>query len=163
MRIRKFLFVITFAAIGFAVVSCDMTTVISPRIDVSRQLVRTNLSGVCDTIMLDDSLNIGDTVRMGLLLNGYYDPLVSFVASADESKVHLSLNWPDTLGGITAESDPAHAKLIFIPDSVSACLTTLSYVPVEAGSHQINLTLTSSAKAPYSQGALQFNIAVRKP
>ena len=65
-----------FAAIGFAVVSCDMTTVISPRINVSRQLVRTNLSGVCDTIMLDDSLNIGDTVRMGLLLNGYYDPLL---------------------------------------------------------------------------------------
>ena len=75
----------------------------------------------------------------------------------------MKLNWPDTLGGITPESDPAHAKLIFIPDSVAACLTTLRYVPVEAGSHQINLTLTSSAKAPYSQGALQFNIAVRKP
>ena len=142
-------------------VSCDMTTVISPRVTAANELVRTSLTGERDTILFSDSLNIGDTVQMGMLLNGYYDYLVAFNASADTSKVRLSLNWPDSLGGITDASDPAHAKLVFVPDSVFACLTTLSYVPVSGGTHQINLTLTSSAKEPYSQYMAQFNIAVR--
>lgn len=159
MKCKSVLFVL----VALMAVSCDMTTVVSPRITVSNELIRTSITGVRDTISFGDSLNVGDTVQLGMLLNGYYDYLVSFEATADTSKVRLSVAWPDSLGGVTEASDPAHAKLVFIPDSVYACLTTLSYVPVSHGVHPINLVLSSAAKAPYSQSAIQFYIAVRKP
>ena len=157
MKYKSILFVL----VTLLAVSCDMATVVSPRISVSNELVRTSITGARDTILFSDSLNIGDTVQMGVLLNGYYDYLVSFAATADTSKVHLSVIWPDSLGGVTDASDPAHAKLVFVPDSVYACLTTLNYVPVSGGTHQINMALTSAAKAPYSQCVAQFYIAVR--
>ncbi|MBO7456798.1 MAG: hypothetical protein J6T71_03115 [Paludibacteraceae bacterium] len=159
MKYKSILFVL----VALLAVSCDMATVVSPRIVASNQLVRTSITGERDTILFSDSLNIGDTVQMGILLNGYYDYLVSFAATADTDKVHLSVAWPDSLGGTTDASDPEHAKLVFVPDSVYSCLTTLSYVPVSPGVHPINLVLTSAAKAPYSQSAAQFYIAVRKP
>lgn len=152
---------VLFVLVALLVVSCNMETVVSPRISVSSELVRTSIAGKRDTVSFSDSLDIGDTVQMGVLLNGYYDYLVTFAATADASDVLLSLAWPDSLGGVTDASDPAHAKLVFVPDSVYACLTTLRYVPVRAGTHRINMALTSAAKAPYSQCTAQFYIAVR--
>lgn len=157
---RYYFFIL--ALVALVATACDWTSVVSPRISASQEVYRTSAAGVRDTITLRDSLSVGDTAQLRMVLYGYYDYIVSFEATADTSKVKLALDWPDSLGCTTPDSDPAHAKLVFKPDSVYNCITTLSYMPVDSGSCAIKLVLTSAAKAPYSQTAAQFYIAVKK-
>ena len=160
---KKHLFLgLAFVAVLFAFVSCEMKSVMSPSIQQASEIIRTDTNGVCDTILLTDSLHVGDTVQFGLLLNGYYDYLRTFTVSADEANVAVSLIWNDEFKeALSQESDPGHGKLIFVPEKVYGCYTALQYIPLHSGTFRIDMTLVSAAEAPYTSQQLYFFIAVR--
>jgi len=145
-----------------AVVSCNTKSTFTPGLRVLSVLQRTTAEGVQDSISLADSLNIGDTVRMTMIVDGYFDYLLSVVAKADTGKVKVSLEWNDEqMDMLSPEADLQHGKLIFLPSKVPACVTVLTYIPVESGTHPINIDVTSFAEAPYSSSSWSFNVAVR--
>lgn len=159
-----------FAFVAAAFVACETKSVISPGIRFSSALYRTYTvqgslgqdSIVKDTISLQDSLQLGDTVRMPMVCEGYYDYLRALTISTDTSKVKVSLAWNEEDSAcLSDEADPEHGRLAFLPDKVYACFTTLTYVPVVTGTHRIDITLTSAAREGYSEGAWHFNLAVK--
>ena len=161
MKMRIFLWCSLFV-FALSLTSCEGSAAITPSFYQASSLIRTSSSGVKDTITLADSLRVGDTVRMGLLLNGYYDYLTSFVASADTANVRLSLAWGEELSAyLAADADPEHGKLTFAPDCVYVCVTTLTYVPRKSGRHEIDLLVTSNAPSSYSRQSGHFFIAVK--
>lgn len=162
--------VLLFALVAFALVACDLDTVVSPGVQLSSSLYRTYTvqdslgqdSLVRDTISYTDSLNIGDTVRIPMLCQGYYDYVRSLKITTDTAKLHASLLWDDEYKSYLAEdADPEHGYLSFLADQVFAFYTTLIYVPVASGTHRVEIFIQSNAKEPYSQGAWHFNVAVR--
>ena len=165
---KKNILLIAFVAFAFA--ACNLDSVISPGVQLSSSLYRTYTvqgslgqdSLVRDTISYTDSLNIGDTVRISILCQGYYDYVRSLKITTDTAKLRASLVWDDEYKSYLAEdADPEHAYLSFIPEKVFAFYTTLIYVPVASGTHRVDILIQSNAKEPYSQGAWFFNTAVK--
>ena len=166
MKYKFFLF----ALVAVAFVACETKSVVSPSVRVSSSLYRTYTvqdslgqdSLVRDTISLLDTLRVGDTVRMGMVCEGYYDYLRTVTIVSDTSKVKVSLAWDEkNKTCLTEAADPEHGKLAFVADSVYACFTTLTYIPVASGAHRIDISLISAAQEGYSQGSWHFNIAVK--
>ena len=145
-----------------AFIACNTRSMITPGFKTSDTLIRTTVEGVTDTITFTDSLNVGDTVRMGMMCNGYYDYLKTVKVGGDTSKVKTSLEWPDSLSYVLAsDADPAHGVLTFLPEKAYAIYTTVTYIPVASGTHQVDIRLLSSAPDAYSQTAAYFIIAVK--
>ena len=162
--------ILLLAFVAFAFVVCNLDTVISPGIQLSQSLYRTYTvqdslgqdSIVKDTITFTDSLNIGDTVLIPMVCQGYYDYLRTVTVSADTAKMQLSLAWDEKYQSYLAEdADPAHGYLSFLPDKVYAFYTTIKLVPVASGTHRVDIQALSNAKENYSQGAWHFFVAVK--
>ena len=151
-------------SLAVALVSCNTKSTYSPGLHVYPTLQRTSAAGVQDSITLKDSLNIGDTVRMTMIVDAYFDYLQSVIAKTDTEKVKVSLAWnEEQMDMLAQEADLAHGKLIFAPMRVPACVTVLTYVPVKEGSHTVHIDITSSAESPYSSNSWSFGIGVRAP
>ena len=159
---RNILICLPLVLVTFFEVSCNLDTVVSPSVQSSSVLFRTSAEGVNDTITFSDSLQVGDTVRLPMVLNGYYDYLTGFAASTDTTKMHVSFAWDEAFREcLTPSADPDHGILIFEPEKVYACVVTLQYVPLQSGTHRIDLVLKSSAQETYSQWIGHFNAAVK--
>ena len=159
---RNILICLPLVLVTFFAVSCDLDTVVSPSVQSSSVLFRTSAEGVNDTITFSDSLQVGDTVRLPMVLNGYYDYLTGFAASTDTTKMQVSFVWDEAFRTcLTSSADPDHGILIFEPEKVYACVVTLQYVPLQSGTHRIDLVLKSSAQETYSQWIGHFNAAVK--
>ena len=149
--------------VTLAVVSCNTKSTFTPGLRVLPVLHRTSAEGVRDSISIKDSLNIGDTVRMTMIVDGYFDYLQSVIARSDAEKVKVSLDWNDEqMDMLSPDADLEHGKLLFVPMTVPACVTVLTYIPLVAGGHTISIDITSSAQAPYSSNSWSFNIGVRE-
>ena len=159
---KHLFFGLSFIAVIVAFVSCNMKAVMSPSITPSATLIRTTAAGVRDTLSDTDSLNVGDTVRMSAILNGYYDYITSFVAASDEANVDVSIIWQDsTITYLAEDADPEHGILKFVPERVYGCYVPIQYIPKHSGTYRIDLTVTSAAESPYSNQQKFFYIAVR--
>lgn len=160
---RNISFGLFLAAIVLAFAACNTRAMITPYFQTASTLIRTSAEGVTDTITFQDSLNIGDTVRVGMMCNGYYDCLKTLKVGGDTSKVKTSLAWPDSLSYVLAsDADPEHGVLSFLPEkTVYAIYTTVTYIPVATGTHQIDIRLTSTAPDSYNQCSGHFIIAVK--
>ena len=164
ITMNKLHYFFTFAFVLLAFTSCLDDAVMSPGFAIVTPLERTSQAGVKDTVLLSDTLLVGDTVRAGVVLNGYYDYLTSFIVSADESKVRCSLAWDEEDSMYLAEdANPEIGKLTFAPQGVYACYTTLQYVPQDSGLHKIEMVLTSAAENPYTTASGHFFIVAKKP
>ena len=159
---RNSLLYLSLALLTLAFASCNTRTMFTPGLQTATQLIRTSAAGVKDTITMTDTLNVGDTVRMGMICNGYYDYLRTVVVSGDTSKVLTSLAWVDSLNYVLDEdADPAHGRLSFLPEKAYAIYTTMTYIPVATGVHKIDIKITSSAPDKYNQYSGYFMIAVK--
>ena len=167
---RNALIFFSFVILTVLAVSCDMKTVMSPSVQFSSMLYRTysatDSTGqvfiVKDTITISDSLCVGDTVQIPMIVNGYYDYITSFAASTDTSKVDLSFMWNEEYNDyLSTAANPEHGIFAFKPDKVYAFVTTLMYVPKASGAYRIDLELNSAAQAPYNQWTGHFFIGVK--
>ena len=148
--------------LAVAFVSCNSKAVFSPNLQTAAQLIRVSAEGVRDTITFNDSLQVGDTVYLGMLCNGFYDYLKKVSATGDESKVLTSLEWPDSLSYVLADdSDQEHGCLSFLPEKVYAIYTTLTYIPVASGTHKLDFQITSAAPESYNLYSGSLVIAVK--
>ena len=157
---RFFLFLLPVLAI--AMTSCDLDVASTPTIQLSSQQIRTSITGVKDTISINDSVCIGDTVRMGVAVHGVYHHLDSVWVKADTSKVSVALLWnEEQMNLLTADADPQHGSLIFASDTIFGIATVLVYIPKEAGTHKIRICARSAAKEEYSEQELEQAIKVK--
>ena len=145
-----------------AFVSCESNSVISPGIVVYPQVVRISAEGVSDTITVTDSVNVGDTLRLTMHVNGYYDYLKSIVATSDVEKVKVSLPWNEEQTGVLAEdADPENGKLVFKPDSVTVCVAVLRYIPLKSGAQSVHIAVRSNARENYNYNEWTLPLGVR--
>lgn len=157
---RFFLFLLPVLAI--AMTSCDLDVASTPTIQLSNKQIRTSITGVKDTISINDSVCIGDTVRMGVAVHGVYHHLDSVWVKADTSKVSVALLWnEEQMNLLTAGADPQHGSLIFASDTIFGIATVLVYIPKEAGKHEISINARSAAKKEYSGYAAPHTINVK--
>ena len=145
-----------------ALVSCNSRAMFSPSLQTATEMIRVSAEGVRDTVTFNDSLQVGDTVYLGMLCNGFYDYLKKVSATCENSKVLTSLEWPDSLSYVLADdSDQEHGCLSFAPEKVYAIYTTLTYIPVESGTHKVDIQITSAAPESYNLYSGYFLIAVK--
>lgn len=169
---RNLYLVLSLVLVALGAVSCVGEAVMSPKVQYGSAVYRTYATVdtlghdtiISDTISLADSVQVGDTLRFPLVINGYYDYITSFIVTADTSKVTVSFTWDEELDDFLAPgADPEHGNLTFEANKVYAALTTLVYVPQVPGTHEIDLLLTSAAKQPYSEWQGHFFVGVKKP
>ena len=162
---KKYLFIIISVA-TFAMTSCNTRALSTPSINATIA-IRTSPSGQVDTVPLNkmekDTMHVGDTMRLGLLLNGHFNYLTSFEAhTTNTACLSVSLDWNHALDSLLAEgSDPDKAKLFFLPERVGGCITTLKYVALKEGDTRIEMTIASDAGEPYSPVIYTFDVPVR--
>jgi len=158
---RSFVISLVIALVALGLMSCDGTAISSPSIQAASKMVRTSAAGVRDTINLTDSLNVGDTVRLSLIVQGYYHYLTSFSATSDTTMlVGLAWNQADS-AALAPGSDPEHGKVIFTPNSAYVFLTNLRFTPRYSGTHRIDMIVASSAGEPYSPQLYHYDVVVR--
>ena len=158
---RSFVISLVIALVALGMASCIGTAVSSPSIQAASKMVRTSAAGVRDTINLTDSLNVGDTVRLSMIVQGYYHYLTSFSATSDTTMlVGLAWNQADS-AALAPGSDPEHGKVIFTPNSAYVFLTSLRFTPRYSGKHRIDMNVASSAGEPYSPQLYHYDVVVR--
>lgn len=151
-----------FCALLFALSACDTTPKSTPYVQGSTTVFRTNAAGVRDTISYADTIQVGDTVRMHLLLYGQLNTLTYFTATCDTSAIDMGLELADEQWAVlTKDSDPANGKLVFDPEQVIAFTTWLRYSPRRSGVLPIELVIGSNAGKDYSPQAFSLSMKVR--
>lgn len=132
----------------------------TPILQAGKAYVST-LSGEHDTTVLGDTLSVGDTLTVPLLLHGGYNYLKSFEVKAGEEVFDLTLLTDSAyLPLLDSVSVPQKGKLVF----VSKCYlfeTRLRYVPLKAGDYRIEMTLATDASEKYSPRTWWFTQSVR--
>lgn len=159
---RSIIVLFSCALIALTLNSCEGTAVYSPSLQAASKIFRTSASGVQDTITLADTLHVGDTVRMGLLAQGYFHYLTSFTVKVDTSALAVSLAWnPADSASLAPNSDPQNGIVIFNPDMAYIFLTTMRYTPKRAGKFPVEMTVASSAGQSYSPVSYSFDVNVK--
>jgi hypothetical protein len=159
---RRILFgFLAFAFFALVWVSCDTKARCTPQLRNAAKLVRTSADGERDTISIQDSIRVGDTIRMSLFANGLYNYLTSLTV-ASEPEMSVSLEWSDEMSHcLASDADPAKGRLIFVAEEVYACTTVLHYTPIKSGKYRIEMLLSSDAGAPYSPAQYYFDVNVK--
>ena len=160
---RYILYFLLFAAsIPLVFTSCEGSASSTPELYASSRLVRTTPSGVRDTILVSDTLHVGDTLRWYLLANGRFNTLQSFQATCDTSAFDLAMEVDAGDSVVFAEgTDLAKAKLVFVPEKVYACTAWLRFVPRKADSQEIELTIATNAGEKYSPRSWTYTAKVK--
>ena len=116
---RRILFgFLAFAFFALVWVSCDTKARCTPQLRNAAKLVRTSADGERDTISIQDSIRVGDTIRMSLFANGLYNYLTSLTV-ASEPEMSVSLEWSEEMSHcLASDADPAKGRLLFVPEEV---------------------------------------------
>ena len=145
-----------------AIVACEPKAESTPLLQGSTTVFRTTAAGVRDTLQYTDTLCIGDTVRMSILLEGYLNTLTSFMAKADTSVLAVAVEvLPEQMQLLTTGTDLEKAILKFVPEQVMVFTAKLRYIPRSAGTHRIDMTLASNASEQYSPRYYYVDIRVK--
>lgn len=121
----------------------------TPRM-IIQALYRNSIEGVRDTLLPGDTIQVGDTLRAPMALDGVYNTLVSFRVTADKTAFDYKLECDSaSLQLLTPDSKPEEGTLSFAKDCY-LYFTTLYYVPKQAGKYQISFVLASSAGEKFS-------------
>ena len=156
---RRFYLFLLLPLVALYLVSCEETAQSTPTLQASSLLLRTSAAGVTDTITYRDTLQLGDTVLMGIAAYGNYNNLTGLRAQTDTTKLKLGFKWNhDDDQYLAAGSDPEHGILLFQPGQINLCVATLRYIPVQAGTHRVEITVSSDAGANYSPRMFYFNV-----
>ena len=148
--------------LAFSLVSCEDKAQSTPTLKVSSFLLRTSVAGVTDTISYLDTLQLGDTVLMGLAAYGNFNYLTGLRAETDTTNLQLSFKWNHDDDNCLAQgSDPEHGILLFKPELVNLCMTTLHYIALKSGTHRVEITVSSNAGENFSPRTFYFNVPVK--
>ena len=148
---KRIFFYIALAIVSVALSSCltgeDQST---PLIQVSKYVYRDTPAGVHDTILLTDTMHVGDTLRVPIMLYGNYNNLTEFSVKVDTAELDMRLLVDSScLAILDPASKPEKAYLRFAND-VYVFPAAMQYVPKKTGSLKISMTLASTAGEKYS-------------
>ena len=157
MKSRIYLFLLL-PLVALSLVSCEEKAQSTPSLQASSYLLRTSAAGVLDTISANDTLHLGDTVLMGLAIYGNFNYLTGVRVEADTAKMQLGFRWNPADDKYLAQgSDPEHGVLLFVPEQINLCVTTLQYTPIKAGTHRVEIVVSSDAGANFSPRTFYFD------
>lgn len=161
MKKRIYLFLLL-PLVALSLVSCEDKAQSTPSLESSSILLRTSAAGVQDTIGFLDTLQLGDTVLMRLAAYGNFNYLTGVRAETDTTKMLLGFRWSHEDDRFLAQgSDPEHGVLLFVPEQINVCVTTLQYTPIKAGAHRVEITVSSDAGANFSPRTFYFDAVAR--
>ncbi len=160
---KRYLFIFcVFVVCGMVFVSCDQKSQSTPLLHSSSLLIRTTPDGARDTIRVTDSLSIGDTLRLNMVLDGYLNTLTSFAVRTDTSSIGIALEIDSIVNQyLIAGSDPANGRLNFAAEQLYVCPATLRFVPRRSGTHLMEFILANDADASYSPRTYTYKPVVR--
>jgi len=148
---KRFFLFIAIAVSAVCLTSCltgeEQST---PLIQVSKYVYRNTPAGVSDTILLTDTLGVGDTLRVPIMLYGNYNNLTEFTVKVDTAELDMRLLVDSSaLAILDPASQPEKAYLRFAND-VYVFPAAMYYVPKKTGSLKISMTLANTAGEKYS-------------
>jgi hypothetical protein len=162
MRHRILYFLLLAAIVPLVLTSCEGSAASTPELYASSRLVRTTPSGARDTILISDTLHVGDTLRWYLLADGRFNTLQSFQATCDTSVFSMAMEVDTSDSTVFAkETDLSKAKLVFMPGKVYACSVWLRFIPRKAGTQEIELSIASDAGEKYSPRSWTYTSTVK--
>lgn len=140
----------------------------TPRIYMSYFLVQHNGgSGAADTLTVRtvsdryevDTISVGDTVQVAILLNAVTNRLTDFVLETDTNYLKYSFSMYKELQAALAEdSDTEHGKFVF-KTGYSAATIPMEYVSRKSGKPTVTMTVSSDSE--YSPSKLVFDQLIR--
>jgi len=126
-----------------------------------KYIYRTTAAGVNDSILFNDTVQVGDTLRAPLILSGGYNNLVSFQATADTPVFDYHLEYDTAWNSyVAADSKPESGYLHFAEDCYQFPVT-LWYVPKKAGDYSFYFEISSTAAEKYSPNTGSLRQPVR--
>lgn len=140
----------------------------SPRIYMSYFLVHHNgSSGIADTLAVRtigdhyavDTISVGDTVQVAILLNAVTNRLTNFVLETDTNYLKYSFSlYKELQAALTADSDTEHGKFVF-KSGYSAATIPMEYISRKSGKPTVTMTVCSDSE--FSPSKLVFDQLIR--
>ena len=160
---KKHLLIIFSSALLCAVMTaCQSRAVSTPELYGASVLIRTTPAGVQDTLRVTDSLNVGDTLRLSIVLNGGFNPLKSFTVTADPEAVIPALEADSAVQSVLTDgTNLEKGVMIFQPEKVVVCPVKLRFVPRKSGTHLIQMVIANDAGEGFSPRTYTYYPIVR--
>lgn len=140
----------------------------SPRIYMSYFLVNhEGGSGTADTLTVRtlsdryevDTISVGDTVHVDIMLNAVTNMLTNFVLEADTNSIKYSFaTYKELLAALSDDSDIENGKFVFKTGYSGAALP-MQYIARKSG--KATVTMTVSSDSEYSPSKLVFDQLIR--
>ena len=162
---KHLLIVLTILASSLAFTSCSYKSAATPDFEAWSKAVRTTAEGQRDTILISDTLNVGDTLRWYVLISGgvCYNSLTSFTLQTDTSALSVAIEPVDsTLANyLTTGTDLEHGKMVFKPAQLYACTLWLKFITRKSGSHPVEMTIANDAGVDFSPRTWTYTPVVK--
>ena len=140
----------------------------SPRIYMSYFLVNhEGGSGAADTLTVRtlsdryevDTISVGDTVHVDIMLNAVTNMLTNFVLETDTNSIKYSFaTYKELLAALSDDSDIENGKFVFKTGYSGAALP-MQYIARKSG--KATVTMTVSSDSEYSPSKLVFDQLIR--
>ena len=167
---KKYIFC-TIAIVLFLLSACKQNSEepqSSPRIYMSYFLVNhEGGSGAADTLTVRtlsdryevDTISVGDTVHVDIMLNAVTNMLTNFVLEADTNFIKYSFaTYKELLAALSDDSDIENGKFVFKTGYSGAALP-MQYIARKSG--KATVTMTVSSDSEYSPSKLIFDQLIR--
>ena len=149
-------------SISFVLDSCMMGDAQSTPEFYASQMYRVHASGAQDTLRMVDSVNVGDTIRLPIVLSGQLNSLKSFVAQADDDAFKHWITCDSALlEFLTSASKPDKSILYFEPEKLVVASANFWFIPLKSGGNAITFTLANDANEQFSPRSFSFTPVVR--
>ena len=143
---KRTLFVfIALVSLSFALNSCLNGEMQSTPELYASQMYRIH-GGTQDTIRTTDSLSVGDSLRLPLIISGQYNHLKSFSVQSAGSVFDCRLECDSAvLAVLTDDSKPEQGVLYFKPQATVIASVNLWFVPKQSGTHRMTFSVNNDA------------------
>lgn len=160
---KHFLFIFLAAAAAFALTACESKSQSTPYAALHKLMIRTSSEGHTDTLQYLDTVQIADTIRQSFYIDGGFNVLTYFEASADASALNISLEVDSAVKTLlTTGTDLEHGKMVFDPQKYVIAVTgKLKMVPLKSGKLPFVITVANDAGKDYSPRSLEYALIVK--
>ena len=140
----------------------------TPRIYMSYFLCHPNGgSGAADTLTVRtlsdryevDTISVGDTVHVDIMLNAVSNMLIGFVLEADTNYLKYTFTtYKELLAALSDDSDVENGKFVF-KSGYSGASIPMQYISRQSGKPTVTMTISSNSQ--YSPSRLVFDQLIR--
>ena len=159
---KRFFFIfLALASIAVVLDSCMTEAQSTPELYYGAKLFRTNGPSGRDTLRLNDSLQIGDSLLWPLAFYTRFNTLTSATASADKEAYSYWFSCDSNVVAVLTEASKPEEGVLCFQEGFSMIPVTFCFVPKKSGRERITFVVVNTAKQDFSSRSFAFDFIVK--